>query len=100
MLPWILSGIFESKREFDAYRVKKYPVCNRKSQLLKCTICKSQNHKMRVQYGICNNNECNMFEECPRKYKTLTCLKKNRIKFYYIGIATTIKCIFIFKFFL
>lgn len=37
---------------------------------------------MRIRYGKCNNVDCNINEDCPRKYKIYMCCKTEKVNFY------------------
>ena len=79
LIPFKFKGVFNSKEEFDIYRKYKSTYSIQKSQLKKCTICDISDHKMRLQYGSCNNKDCNKIEPCLRRFKLLICMnvKKN-----------------------
>lgn len=79
--------------EFVKYRNRLIDYSNDHSNTRpKCTICnKNTQHKMRIQYGKCANENCYQDgNKCQRRYKTLICLKHDnkalqRHQFYICG---------------
>ena len=92
MIPWQLEVNFDSIKEFENFKqLNTYAID--KSHNVNCTICHSKNHKMKVQYGYCNNEPCNAITPCQRRTKTQICsqhcstefIKKN------VGISDCVK---------
>ena len=54
--------------------------------LLQHNFCKFKNHKMRIQYGICNNCECNTVEKCDIPVQIGT-IYKNIIESVFIHLT-------------
>ena len=74
----------EKNKPIKLQKIMIMPIVN-KSNLVKCTVCKNDHHKMRIQYAYCNNVNCNEKELCPRRTKILTCKKnetENLVRMY------------------
>ena len=56
------------------------------SRYVNCTQCTNRvDHKMRDERYICQDSTCNSFDDCPCKFKVLTCQNSNKTKVYQLN---------------
>jgi len=72
---------FDTKTEFDDYRLEFPPFSCENVKNTRCEICKSTTHKMKVQYCHCKNPFCFECEPCAKKYLVKVCLKSEDVKY-------------------
>jgi hypothetical protein len=79
----------KSRHEMDNFRATLKNNTFGTNNSKNCTICKNKPvfkvHKMRVRYGWCSSKLCNKDEECPFKYREITCLQDNCIYLSTLG---------------
>ena len=71
---------FNCKEECDQYRQKLFRHAVLTTNTNNCTICEGSEHKMRVQYLNCSNENCvvGRTEKCPKSFKIQTWLRDRK----------------------
>ena len=79
LIPWSLFKQFLNKQTYLSFKDDDFAFSNKKTNTQNnCTICKSKEHKMRVNYLFCSDTNCNTNNrKCACEYKVCVCLKNS-----------------------
>ena len=72
---------FDNFADYELYLQNFYSMSVYNGRYTKCEICKTSDHKMRVQYHKCTNPSCYESSLCLKRYVTHICLKSEVEKY-------------------
>lgn len=85
-IPFTSIGKFDSVDEFQTWQNDHiFSWAVETTHTSRCTVCQATQHKMKTQYAVCNNVDCNKKSPCGVRYKIVTCLKRQKVEILKIG---------------
>lgn len=75
-LPFKLERRFNNYNDYVNYKAQLFDYSIDHTKRQNCNDCKNSDHKMKIQYCYCSNEDCFIDgEKCPKRYRVHTCLK-------------------------